>query len=214
MTTERNIEDLSSLLVDLYRWLPGAYEGDLRATLRDVACTFCRETGVLTEKMDPIDIVAGTTDYQIVPPYAVFVSHIKEAWRGTATASESYLSGQSTPSLISPRQYAFIDGDPAIFQFIKAPSMSQTGGLTLVVAMIPLADCEEFPERFLSRWRQVLVAGVIARMAGIEDKPYFNRGIQASFAYDYKQGLSEARTHDLTGGRTGSLSMQNSTPWI
>ena len=195
---ERQLLDLGDLLTDMYRWVPNAFEGDMRAALREVAVEFCRDTGAFTDELT-LDLVASQADYDLDPYYAAMVHSIQEAKRGT--------------TLMSPTEYHLVDGDPARFRFVTAPSVASTGGLTVLVQLVPLADCEEFPEAFLSRWRTALVAGAVTRLT-IPGAKNADVAVHKYFKGDYRAGLADAAAHRLTGGVRGSVSMMSPMSWI
>jgi hypothetical protein len=98
------------------------------------------------------------------------------------------------------------DADSPLCILRSAPSQNN-GVLSFKIALAPLAPCEDFPDGFLEKHRQTLIAGTLFALQTEEGKPY-SRPQEAQINHrKWQDGLCESNVNRLTGNTAKELSV-------
>lgn len=195
------LKSLDDLLPDIVFLLPKCDEEvTIRKTLADVAQQFCRDTGVFEYTTANVTVVAETTRYGIVIPFAADVMTVKEVRLYNV---DSVTSAETLSRALLPDEFYVedpVEEDRVYLNLYGKYTPSSAGSLVLKidVSLIPRIDdmlgsqATAFPEKFLRRWGQAFVKGTIAKLAGMDNRAWTNKSLAGENSVDFMSLRSEA----------------------
>jgi hypothetical protein len=165
--------------------------------LREAAIAFCRQTGIVTEILPPIVAMVGVATYAMVPTDSAQMRVVKAnaVWAdGKAiapiTASELEEDGidwtVETGSIL--RYMQMTEG---VLRLYKIPEA--TANISVRASTAPTVTATSVDDALADRWWPALVAGALAQVLMIPEKPFSNP--QAAVAHEaaFNGLVSEAK---------------------
>ena len=209
LTEESTVLDLTAMgsLADLmvYR-LPGCSDVMIRKELQRVSREFCRATGGFKETL-ALTPVVSTYTYNLVPSYNANIELV--------TAVTMFGLVQST------ERFDVSDGDPVAITFDSgwfdnAYDAAETADLTgsAVVMLVPEIGCESFPDHFLKRNGEAIVAGALMNLARIPNMPWTNPSMAVSEGIIYQNFLNDAAIRRINGMVQRDMNNRSSVSWL
>lgn len=169
--------------------VPHCFEEQATFAIRNACIDFCRDTLVLQEDLDPIDVVAGENTYDIDAPSASNVQQVMSLYylgRRLERKSEMELQRLYT------RDWQSLSGTPKVWtqfnldQVVLAlnPSESVAGALTGRIAYLPTRASTTVASVLFERYLDAIVDGALGRLKVTPDQPYTD--VQGGVMYQRK----------------------------
>jgi len=184
----------------------------LRAVLS--ACTdLCRDTQVLQQAIDPVDLVADQGTYALTAPAGLVPSQLVSLYYlGRRLRSVSPLTLEQRNSFDWRAQRgdaaAFTQLDVESFTLVPAPAVSRTGAVTGVLAVMPSRTADTVDGVLLEHHAEVVAAGALARILATPEQPYTNPAMAQAFEQRFRAGSSRLRAHVAAGINDAPLQVQ------
>jgi len=173
-----------------------AVDMETLAVLKD----FCSRTGVW-HYTDTQDLTA-TGVYTLTPPAGASVSAIERVTVDTSTF-QPWSESDRAPKQ-PPRSYS-LDTDQITLTIHPAPTATVVGGLVVYARLIP-ADASSIPTRVFAVNEDAILAGVLANMYAIPNRPYTSPPAALRMARQYMAGCAQARRNVLANQSSASVS--------
>lgn len=189
----------------IYR-LPGCSDLMVRKELQRVSREFTRATGGFREilTITPAD---DTYTYDLLPSFDATIEMVS-----TVTMFDVVVAGNL---------YDVTDGDPVRITFDEdwfdnAYAAAETSELTgsAVVMLVPEIGCESFPDHFLKRNGEAIVAGALMNLARIPNMPWTNPSMAVSEGIIYQNFLNDATIRRINGMVQRDMNNRSSVSWI
>lgn len=190
-----------SLSLSTFRTVILPYVHDAPDIAADIAARFairefCVKTDWLQYEHPAIDVVAGTGEYTLTPPYQSQIVRIMEAayngvrleittqdkmrsqfldWR-TQSGTPRYITSVSWPKV----------------RLVPVPDTSLSGGLTLICAIEPVVDATLIDDTLYAKWSEVIGFGARARLKQMTGQPYYDPAGAIQDRATFLRGVSEA----------------------
>lgn len=173
--------------------------------LRDAAAEFCRQTGIVTEILPDITLVAGTAEYPLVSATPDYYRGVKalDVWLDGAeitprTASQLKDSfGNWTPHTGVPRHYTQLtEGTLRLY-----PVPEAAGTLVVRAATAPALTATHIDDALADRWWKAIVAGALSALFDMEDEPFYKPDASAKQLGIFNAYVDEAK-HAASVGYT------------
>lgn len=168
-------------------------------TVKDVIRDICERTDIWQEELDAIDVTADTASYTLSVPYDAVIRSVV-----SVTLDDIELDAS---------QYTISDLRTLVLEDSVTPTADSTGALVVVVALLPTANSLDFPEWFIERYRDTIIAGVTTRLKGMANRPWSD----PQGAYDalrrYNDGKALAVRDKHTGFKAGTIVLK-SRKWV
>lgn len=191
------LRGLDDLLPDLKYILPRC-DSDItmRKALCEAAQQFCRDTGCF-EYTASMTMTNDVKRYVITIPWPADILVAKKVRVDSVNA-------QSTNTVtLHPAQYSFedpTDSDNVYVNLTAAHNVNADTVATLKIdlALLPYFDqmigtqAYALPDKLMRRWRAAFVQGAIARLAGMDGKPWTNKQLSLDARQQYMQLHGEA----------------------
>lgn len=217
----RYLRGTDDLLPDVVYLLPRCDEEvTVRKTLAETAQTFCRDTSCFTHEKS-LDLTNDVKRYALTFPWPGELLTVLSVKEYTVTDGEETYNRE-----LMPRSDYYVEdnayGDNAYLNLWSAINAGNDSTKRLKIEMSLLPDFDEMigssscalPDKWLRRWRQAIVAGTVAFLAGMEQKPWSNASLALAQQRKYERLQGEAWSK-ANGSRlvTGGASFQNPVPW-
>ena len=189
----------------IYR-LPGCSDLMVRKELQRVSREFTRATGGFREilTITPED---DTYTYDLLPSFDATIEMVS-----TVTMFDV---------VVADNLYDVTDGDPARITFDEdwfdnAYDAAETADLTgsAVVMLVPEIGCESFPDHFLKRNGEAIVAGALMNLARIPNMPWTNPSMAVSEGIIYQNFLNDAAIRRINGMIQRDMNNRSSVSWL
>ena len=192
MSDLAKLTDLASMIS---RDIPECGPGLILIALKEVAREFCIKTEAWRSELDPIDIVAEETAYDL---------------RVKAEAAVHRLFLVEIDGVeIDPSLFALSDnGWQIVLDDSIEPASAITDGLVVTIVLRPFADCTEYDEWFLDRYAETIVAGTKSRLFFQRKTPWYDPDSAKRFDREYVTGRSLARRETYTKHTMAPLQMR------
>ena len=153
--------------------------------LRNAMIEFCDKSMLWQYEVDPIDTVAGTTEYTLALPNGTGLARIMDLFynghrllpKSETELAKLYVddwrSQEGEPSYYTQRW-------PNVVILCPAPSTSIQNGLDLLVALRPTRASIAVDDFLFERWAEEIAFGARARLMAISGQPYTDQ-VQASY---------------------------------
>lgn len=214
------LRGLDDLLPDLKYILPRC-DSDItmRKALCEAAQQFCRDTGCF-EYTATISMTNDVTRYVIPFPWPADILTVKDVWVEFTTNALVKRSG------LHPSAYSIEDPTDADNVYINLANAINVGTGTTAemkveLSLIPYFDqmigtqAYALPDKFMRRWRPAFVQGAIARLAGMDNKPWTNKQLSSDARQQYMSLQGEAVSKSqIVHMRQGSATCANPVGWF
>ena len=172
------------------------------AAIRRAVTDLCFQSWIWKHYPDPIDVVAGTDQYELEPPYL----------GNTITIVEARLSGDVlVPANVSllmrenPRWRSetgtpkrFIQTDTKNIVLQPVPDSSITGGLQVTLAITPSRNSDSFPQWIADRYLYTIIDGALSYLMMMQNKPWTNLQMGVDCRARFAAGIANARASAIT----------------
>ena len=189
----------------IYR-LPGCSDLMVRKELQRVSREFTRATGGFREILT-ITPEENTYTYDLLPSFDATIEMVS-----TVTMFDV---------VVADNLYDVIDGDPVRITFHEdwfdnAYDAAETADLTgsAVVMLVPEIGCESFPDHFLKRNGEAIVAGALMNLARIPNMPWTNPSMAVSEGIIYQNFLNDAAIRRINGMIQRDMNNRSSVSWL
>lgn len=177
--------------------LGGANAALVDLHLRRVIIDFCDKTGIYTELVTPINIVAGDYTYSLTPATAgMSVVRAWSVWYGTRRLHKGILSAvedalKRVPEPGLPTHYtSVLPGEILVY---PVPAESLAGGLTARLWLRPADDVTAIADWLGERYLDAFAAGAKARLMSMAEKPWSNADQAMMYRGEYMSARSDAK---------------------
>lgn len=160
-----NSVNWTDLIPEIHADLPGCPRGLMIQKVRECVIDFCKHTQAWVFQMDPISVVSGTQDYDLITqPDCAIIDTILEARLSTAEAESVVAAGR----LLKPGRDYVTTTAKDVFRFVSTPTTAitaagDTKGLLIKVALKPDRDSlgadDDGFDRLWEDWRDAFIFG-------------------------------------------------------
>lgn len=183
-------------------------------TLRQIAIDFCERTGLHTEEITPINVVAGTAEYTLtavtagVEPYKV-----KAAWYdGTPLdiAPIDALNAAHTywPDHTSDSPWAYTQKQPDKIIIFPEPTQNLTAGLRVELILRPTQASTSLTTWIAERYMYDIACGVKGRLMAQPNRPWSNPEHSLYFTSHYNSAVTKAKVEANNSLMRAALSVR------
>lgn len=171
-------------------------------TLRQICIDFCRETGVHTAEVTPINVVANTAEYTLTSPVSETEPYqVKGAWfDGTpldfAPIDALNAAPDYWPDVASTTPSAFTQKEPSKLILYPKPDTALTAGLRVELILQPTLISTGLTTWIAERYIRDLACGVKGRLMAQPDKPW-TRPEQSSYYTTLYEAAKTRATIDV-----------------
>ena len=199
--------DLSKFLPYIYPALPEVSDMEFIANTRRACIEFCRLTRVWQIDLEPMDIVAGQSNYSmLLPPEADLSKVLTVVVDGQELLPISErLHGNSQGST---GFYNVNHSDKKII-LSSIPANDITVGLQISVALQPTIVTFDVPEILFNTYPEAISLGAIANLCAIMGRPFGNLEMAKLYREEFRMAINAA-TSDASYGF--SRAVLNTTP--
>lgn len=181
--------------------VPGCPAPLAELTLRAVAIDFCFHAPVVQELLDPIDMIAGQTEYDIDLPYGSNVTLILEAFylgqrMGMFKTGDEPLPDSSPGWLVQhagPAPYALRQAAGNTFSLDRVPAESVAEAIVLRVATRPVPTAGVLDDVLRDDYAYEIGAGTAARLMLMPGQLFSNPKLAPTYQAIYLAARTEAR---------------------
>lgn len=172
---------LSDLLQYVLVYVPACPTMLVEQHLRDICMDFCMHAAIVRERLDPIDVVAGQTEYDIDVPFGTEVTMILSAsYQGRQLADRGKYAGLAL-------------GADNTFTLDAAPAASAAGAISMLVATKPKRNANTVADILLNDYGYAIGQGVVGRLLLIPGQPFSAPGNAAAYTSAYLTARTDAR---------------------
>lgn len=201
-------------LDDLMRYLlphvPGAPDVTAKQALLLATIDFCVNTHAWSVILDPMDIEANMSEYDIEVEQGARVAAVKDVWMVGGRRLEpvtmdklaTVLPDWQTISTSAPMFYtAPVDNET--IQIYPKPSVDLPGALTIRVAYAPTLTATSVPDSVVQLYLENLLHGARYRLMAMPEKSWSNEKLAAYHKTQFDDGVVSAKidiAHDKVQG--------------
>lgn len=187
--------------------VPGATVNMALHEIKSTIIDFCEKSLILQETLDPIAVIANTSDYDLEPPKHRLVVKILRGWyknrlldaESTDNINDATLYNKHITDVVTRKGDPFVimQKDPRTFTLYPEPSETVASAVTLRVALKPTRAVDTIDDFIFEDYAETIGHGVISRMALSPDKPYYDTKLAVARDALYRAGLNVARDRAL-----------------
>jgi len=183
------IQVLSDLYSELTMKLPGITQPLMLKALQLSARTFCEETEAWKEQLEPHNLVAEQTEYELDWDWCAEVRRVIEVRQN----SEAGVDAENKGALVDPAGYEFDQPETLTFTDGFVPPESVTNGLEVKVVFVPYTNVCSLPRWFLNRFSLGIVAYAIWDLASEPGLKWSNPSIAAKYLGRYNTAINKGK---------------------
>lgn len=193
----------NDLLTEARVGLSAAPDPSVAAALRRAAQRFFRETHIWQERLEPVTLEVGESEYPIELPPGTRVERLKVA-KLNGTVCDIGLM-RYTDLFELPEDTGSVQAvalSPAADQLVvwRTPDEAQAGvTLDLLVVLTPTMASRGLPDHLADEWHDGLVAGARAEMFANKDMPWFSLELAGHSEMLYADVVARARREQHSG---------------
>jgi hypothetical protein len=193
------IYNVASLQSRMILDLPGCPEVLRVQALQDALHKFCKESEAWREELDPIDLVDGQVEYDLVPQFDAHV-HLIE-WVKVNT--EDGVTEGTDPDPLDKDLYTLTIGDPDVLTLDDnlEPTEDITDALTVKAVLVPEMGTLDVAEWFANRYWEHILAGAKAIRMMDRKKRWSDPQRGAEIQQVFLDGISEAKNDNRRDGK-------------
>lgn len=172
---------LSDLATYVMVYVPACPLMFVEQQLRDVCRDFCAHAAIVQVEIDPIDVVAGQSDYDIDVPFGTDVTMILSAtYQGATLAERGQYRGLTL-------------GEANSFTLDQAPAASAPGAIAMRVATKPSRSANTVADILLNDYGYEIGQGAVGRLLMIPGQPWSAPASAAAYTATYQHARTNAR---------------------
>ncbi len=163
---------------------------------------FCEKSLLWKQEAAPVNVVAGTSQYQFVPVASsrvvepVFVSVEDQALTATSLNDlDTLYPGWREWEQDKPTMY-YMDTNESI-RLVGTPTESFTDSLEIHMALKPERGVSEVEDFIYEDWAEIIAHGALARLHAMANKTWADPRVVQYHNRKYRSGLSRARSKSL-----------------
>lgn len=166
--------------------------------IRNTCIEFCDKSHYYIFEHDPIVGLAGVSSYDLDLPTGTTAARILDAWYDNNT-----LEPKSEDDLkrIFPLNWRTMEGQPSFYMsyvpdtviISPTPSITETGALTLLVAIKPTRASTTIDSTIYERWAEQIGFGARARLYDTPNQPYADPAQAVKFRGWFESAIGEAK---------------------
>ncbi len=193
-----------SFLPHVLPYAPACFDAQAVIAVRNACIDFCRDTLLLQEDLDPINVKAGENVCDIDVPRGYILAQVLSLYYvGRKLERKSQLELER----LYTRDWQSLVGAPQVFtQFNQEevtvtprPAEAVQGAITGRIALVPSRTSAEVDGVLLERYLDDVAAGALARLLVTPDQPYTNLAAAGMYASRFRSGVTQARAF-VNGG--------------
>lgn len=173
------------------------------AALSNAVIEFCARSLVWRFYADAIDVTAGESTYQLEPPANADIATVLSCkydgknidHKSTDDLDDLMPTWQTESSTV--KWFTQVDTESVILAPLPDETISQ--GLLFVLALQPRRSSFSFPRWIASQYMEALAAGAIARLAGMNNKPWSDAETADRKRKEFDAAIASARGSGLKG---------------
>lgn len=206
---------LTSVYADALAHVVNAPDPLLLSSAQAVCSDFCLRTQVCQVTLTA-NLVAGTSLYTFAPGTDLAVSQFRRVWANgdeifraspqQVDIPEAYLG---TGSQGGARFYLDVSGNS--LRLYPTPDTSATGGLVARASVYPTPTATTVPDELGAEWREVILAGIRARIKNIPRQVW--SGDATLDMAIYERGVKQAMARANSGNVRGNLRLASPAPF-
>jgi hypothetical protein len=198
MQIYRNSVSYDEFLPEVLQYVPDVPELVAANAVRSSCIEFCERTRFWQQDTDPIELIAGVSNYEFDGGTGVKFVDIVTAW-----CNDTLLVPKSTEELA--RLYRHTDwrnvkGDPAFItrmlptEIILVPEPIKAGAiLKLRAAYAPTRSSTSVDSTVYEEYLEIIAYGARARLYNTPKQSYFDKASATEFEKRFRVGITEAR---------------------
>jgi hypothetical protein len=197
----------------LSRLLPnviGCPEPLAMQALVDSAITFCEQSLIAQTDLDPADVKAGVSQYELELPSQTRLGQVLRVWADNKllVAAPSFQVTQREPLLGEPLYFFNRDIDEQVVLHVyPTPNKDATGGLVVRVATVPTRSATQLHSALFQEWNDAIVEGAMARLYDTPGQVFTNEAKALVLMQKVRAKTNVARVEALRGRAVSSLSV-------
>lgn len=168
--------------------------------LRMAAIEFLEETQVWMVKADPIDVLANTATYALVPPVAILhadVAQVKDVRLNGAplvftTMDELRQSATNYETVSDPNPRGFTQYTQDTLTLVPTPSQAYPAGLTMKLALRPGLTALGVEDWIGQKWIQEISTGAKAMLMAMYGRPWSSPEGAAAYRAQFEAAKTRA----------------------
>lgn len=206
------MKPVSDLFPYIMPRVPGCSEPLAQQAVVDAAIAFCDESMVLRERLDPITTQPGEADYELDTPPQTRLSRVLRVQLdgvGLTALPATMLPAHAMDMLPGDKPLAFcVSRRDESFLLTLLPPPTAEFKLDIEVALAPSAGATRLPDDLVSRWRQALVYGALARLHDVPGQPFTDPVSASAATAQYLSQVKRARVESNVGHVRASVSVK------
>jgi hypothetical protein len=172
-------KSLSDFLPEVLPHVPGCFDAMAKNSVLNAAIAFCERTGAYRQELDPMQIDAGVSDYELeVPTDTITYKILRVGVDGEPIDPKSpkqldienagWQAKTGTP-------FAYYVKDiRRTLRLVYTPESSIVNGLVIEVALKPVKGATKFEVAFFEEYYDDIAAGALAELLSMSAKPWTN----------------------------------------
>lgn len=206
-----------TLVRDVSLFAPNCPDTTILYALKMTAIDFCQESHWWKYTGDPIDVVAGETEYQIEVPSGTEAINVIAAWYEDYPLAPTGFAARSIwPNVRAEAREAKPNGYSALtndtIKLYPTPDKSVPSSLTLMVALMPSYSATGVDASLVNVWTDTLINGALARLYDIPNQPFTNQEAAKKRELMYRQDVVKAKIQANKMLTTASLRVRPRQP--
>ena len=182
----------------------------LTQNLLMAAREFCRETRCWKQELDPIPLVSGQRDYDLMPDNnqaQIFLLERAElpGMQPLAVLDDTQRRPLDWMTATGMPRRARVSDDMQALQLYPLPSGQTLPALHVTVRLIPKLTATLLPDSVLERHLEALTNGTKARLMAMANRPWSDAAAAGYHRSLFAAAMNDAAATALTAGITGSM---------
>lgn len=176
--------------------------------IRDSADEFCRCSRVLREFAEPISVVPGESDYELLsetPGMLAFDVAFVRFNNQPLTSSVPELQHRLSRNGNGKTRFYTVP-TPGIIRLIAPPDCA--GTLELVLILRPGNSATSLPDAFCEEWKEGIVSGAISRLCATPNQSFSNGELSAYHQQRFEVETGRASSRAVLGNTRATLRVQ------
>ncbi len=187
-------------LSDLMPRLPGATEELIVHETFSAIREFCEDGRAWVDNLGPLSSKANNKNIYLNPqPGNVMVGYVYMVlFKGNSNFRKKLTPMSDVASYITTGQdpTGFYMEDTGLLTLNPVPTIAHDKAYTVVVSLIPTNINTQFPQEFLTHWRDAVIDGTCGRMMLMQSKPWSNASLALHHGKRFRNFIK--RTRNLT----------------
>jgi hypothetical protein len=188
---------LDNFLPEVIPYVPGCPQPIAINAVRNALIELCDKSYWSVYEADPLNIVAGTSDYELDSPTDTDIAGVIDVMyngyvlQPAATDQlRQYYGVDWRTKQGSPRFYTRLEQE--VIRLVPNPDSSITSGLSIIVATKPCQTASTCDDDLFEKWKEGVAAGAVARLALLPQQGFTNPRLAEVMMTRFMQTVSKA----------------------